>query len=147
MRSAYRVLAYAIAVEVLVQAAAIAYAVAGLGKWVADDHGVLTKKVLDSSTSEFTGEGGFALHGINGQMLIPLLALALLVVSLRAQVAGGVRMAAIIFGLVVIQVALGFAATSVPALGALHGLLALLLFGAALMTGIRAPRTAEPVAS
>ena len=45
MRNVYRVLAYLLAVEVVVQAMAIAYAIAGLGKWVEDDGGVLNKQV------------------------------------------------------------------------------------------------------
>ncbi len=39
MRNVYRVLAYLLSIEVLVQGMAIAYAIAGLGKWVEDDGG------------------------------------------------------------------------------------------------------------
>jgi hypothetical protein len=45
MRTVYRVLAWIIAVEVLLQAAAITYAVFGLGKWI-QEGGVLDKSVM-----------------------------------------------------------------------------------------------------
>lgn len=121
MRKTYQVLAYALAAEVVIQAMAIAYALFGLGKWVEDDGGVLNKQVLDADKGpEFTGSGGFALHGINGTMLIPILVLLLLIVSFFAKVAGGVRLAGILVGMVVVQVVLGIASHSVPYLGPLH---------------------------
>lgn len=123
MRKTYQVLAYALSVEVVIQAMAIAYALFGLGKWVEDDGGVLNKAVLDADKGpEFSGVGGFAIHGINGTMLIPVLVLLLLIVSFFAKVPGGVRLAAILVGMVVVQVALGIAGHSVPFLGPLHAL-------------------------
>ncbi len=141
MRSVYRVLAYLLAAEVLIQAMAIAYALAGLGKWVADDGGVLNKAALDSDSLSFTGVGGFAVHGINGMMVIPLLALVLLVVSFFAKVPGGSRRAAILFGMVVVQVALGLGLHGVVWLAPLHVLNG---FGILAM-GIVAGRAADPV--
>jgi hypothetical protein len=41
MRNVYRVLAYLLSIEVLVQGMAIAYPIAGLGQWGEDDGGVL----------------------------------------------------------------------------------------------------------
>jgi hypothetical protein len=137
MRSAYRVLAFLVAGLVVVQAAAIVYAVAGLGHWV-DEGGTLDKAAFESEDLEFDGVVGFMIHGMNGMMLIPLVALILLIVSFFAKVPGGVGRAALILGLVVLQVALGIFGHDVPALGALHGINALLLFGTAIMTGIRA---------
>ncbi len=98
MRNVYKVLAYLLAVEVVVQAMAIAYAIAGLGKWVADDGGVLNKQVIDSDSPDFPGVGGFATHGINGMMIIPLVVLLLLIVSFFAKIPGGVQKAAILLG-------------------------------------------------
>ena len=93
MKSAYRWLAMIIAVEVAVQAAAIAFAAFGLFQWV-EDGGVLNKQVIESDQSAgFSGEVGFMIHGINGQMIIPLLAIILLVVSFFAKVPGGVEWA------------------------------------------------------
>jgi len=115
MRKTYRVLAYALAIEVVVQAMAIAYGIAGLGKWVDDGH-VFNKQVLNADSPDFPGAGGFAIHGINGQMLIPLLTLVLLIVSFFAKVPGGTRRAAILVGLVIVQVVLGVTSHSAPAL-------------------------------
>ncbi len=47
MKSAYRVLAYLMALEVLVQAGAIAYALFGLGAWI-QSGGVLDKAAMES---------------------------------------------------------------------------------------------------
>ena len=74
-------------------------------------------------------------------MIIPLLALLLLVFSFFAKVPGGVKWAAIVLLLVVVQATLGIAGHSVPFLGALHGLNALLLFTAAIYTGLRVRRS------
>jgi Family of unknown function (DUF6220) len=141
MRSAYRVLAFLVAGLVVVQAAAIAYAVAGLGKWV-EDGNTFDKAAFESDDTTFDGIVGFMVHGINGMMLIPLVALLLLIVSFFAKVPGGVGRAAMVLGLVILQVALGLFGHEIPALGGLHGLNALILFGAAVMTGVRAK---EPV--
>lgn len=143
MRAAYRTLAYLIALEVMVQAAAIAYAFAGLGKWVEDDGGVVTKKALEGDNLHFTGVGGFAVHGLNGMMIVPLLALLLLIVSFFSKVPGGPKFAGIVVGLVVVQVALGIGLHSLPALGMLHGINALALFSMAVVAGRRVSTPAE----
>ena len=49
MRTTYRVLAYLLAVEVMVQAAAIAYAIFGLGKYI-DDGAVVDKATQESES-------------------------------------------------------------------------------------------------
>jgi hypothetical protein len=138
-------LAYIIAVEVIIQAMAAVYAVAGLGKWV-DDGGVFDKAVMESDESPFPEVVGFIVHGINGMMIIPLLALVLLVVSFFAKLPGAVKWAGVVLLLVALQVTFGLAGHSVPAIGALHGMNALLLFGAALYAGQRV-RTDVGVAS
>ena len=94
MRSAYRILAFVIAAEVIIQAAAIAYAIFGLGTWI-QSGGVLDKAAMESETTAFTGDGGFALHGINGEMVFPLLVLILLVLSFFAKVPRGVMWAGV----------------------------------------------------
>jgi hypothetical protein len=138
MRRTYRVLAFVIAAEVVIQAMAIAFALAGLGKWVGDEGGVLSKQTMEDSSTSYTGVVGFMIHGINGEMLIPLLVLALLVVSFFAHVEGGVRLAVIILGLVVLQVALGIGLGGVPYLALLHGANAFAILGAAVAAGTRA---------
>ena len=126
MRSVYRVLAFVIAAEVAVQAAAIAFAVYGLGRWV-EDGGTLDRTVMRSEDSSVGGAAGFAIHGVN----------ALLVVSFFADVPGGVKWAGTTFVLVVVQGGLGYLGQAVPGLGALHGINALVLFGVAVMAGKR----------
>ena len=91
----------------------------------------------DAPFSEFTA---FLLHGMNGMMVIPLLALLLLVSSFFAKVPGGVKWGAIVLGLVLLQVTLGLMGHSFPILGALHGINALLLFSSAVWTFWRSRR-------
>lgn len=75
------------------------------------------------------GTGGF----INGQMVIPALAVLLLVASFFAKLPGGVRWAGIVVGAVVVQVLLGLFAHGLPALGLLHGINALIVFSTAVV--------------
>jgi hypothetical protein len=137
MRSAYRVLAYLLAVEVVIQAATIAYAVFGLTKWI-DGGGVLDKAAMEDASTTFTGVTGFMVHGVNGQIIVPAIALILLVVSFFAKVPQGVRWAGLCFGTVVVQVLLGMFGHGVPALGGLHGIVAIALFAAAVVAARRA---------
>jgi hypothetical protein len=137
MRSVYRVLAGLIALQVAIQAMAMVYAVAGLGIWV-DGGGVLNKAAFESEETLFPEMVGFIIHGMNGMMVIPALGLLLLIVSFFAKVPGGVKLAAAVLGLIVLQVALGLFGHSVAALGALHGLNALVLFSAAVFAARRA---------
>ena len=147
MRSAYRWLAWIIAAEVAIQAAAIAFAVFGMSKWV-EDGGVLNKQVMESDSGpDFSGVAGFMVHGINGQMVIPLLAIALLVVSFFARVPSGVKWAAFVLIAVVVQVLLGMFAHALPSLGMLHGLNAMVLFALAVLAARRAGATADAGAS
>ena len=146
MRAVYRFFAGLIAVEVVIQAAAVVYGVFGLAKYVDDGHTV-DKTMIDDPNVHFTGLGGLALHGMNGTMVIPLLGLLFLIVSFFAKVPKGVMWALITFGLIIVQVALGIFAHSVPALGILHGPNALLLFGVALMAFMRSrPAAVTPAA-
>lgn len=144
MRRAYHVIAYVIAAEVVVQAMMIATGVAGLGHWIDDGHTV-TKHVLDHNPS-FAGSWGFAVHGLNGEMLIPLLAIVLLVISFFAKVAGGTRWALYILGLIIVQVVLGITQHDVPYLGLLHGANAIAIFAVAVLTARRAAVAPEVVA-
>lgn len=146
MRTVYRVLAWLVAVEVLVQAAAITWAVFGLGQWI-QGGGVLDKSVMESEVQAFPAETGFMVHGLNGEMVVPVLALLLLVVSFFAKLPKGIMMAAILLVLVVLQVTLGILGHSTPYAGLLHGLNALVIFGGALqaarLASTTAPATAE----
>ena len=62
MKTVYRVLAYMLAAEVVVQAMAIVFAIAGLGKWV-NSGGVFDKSVMESDQSPFPEVIGFMVLG------------------------------------------------------------------------------------
>jgi hypothetical protein len=144
MRGAYRFLAGLVAALVVVQAFAIAYAVAGLGHWV-DGGGTLDKAAFEDENLDFDGVVGFMIHGLNGMMLIPLVSLILLIVSFFAKVPKGVMWAGLLLLFVVIQVTLGLVGHEVPIAGGLHGLNALIVFGLAIMAFMRSK--AAPVAT
>ena len=147
MRSTYRVFAYIIAAEVVLQAAMMAFAVAGLFTWIDKDGGMLDKAVLESEP-DFTGAVGFMIHGMNGMMLIPLLALIFLIISFFAKIPQGVRWAVIVLVCTFVQIALGTLSRLLAPIGALHGAVALVLFGVAVMAAMRAQKPAaveEPV--
>jgi hypothetical protein len=144
MRTTYRVLAYLIALEVVVQAGALALGVAGLVHWV-DGGGVLDSAVVEGDSDPFPEIVGLVVHGINGGIVVPALALLLLISSFFARVPRGIPWALAVLGFVVVQVMLGYSLADVPALGAVHGINALLLFTAALITARRA-RVRRPAA-
>ena len=77
MRTTYRYLAYAIDGLIIVQAAAIAWAIFGFSKYI-DDGNTFSKSQMEANDFAFTEERGFMIHGINGQMLIPLVGLILI---------------------------------------------------------------------
>lgn len=137
MRTAYKVLAYLLALQVVVQAAAISFAVAGLGIFVEDGNTVdsATFEAIFEGDVSFTGVLGLMVHGTNGMMVIPAMSLVLLVVSFFARVPHGVAVAGALLGLVVLQVALGILGHSIAAMGALHGVNALVLFMGAMHAG------------
>jgi hypothetical protein len=143
MRMAYKVLAWLIAAEVAVQATVMVYAVAGLGIWIERDNGVLDKAAFESGESLFPEMVGLMIHGMNGMMVIPALALLLLIVSFFARIPGGTAWAAMVLLAVVVQVSLGLFGHEVALLGALHGLNALVLFSLAATAGFRVRRALE----
>ena len=140
---AYRILAYTIAVLVVVQAGAIAWGFFGVSNFI-DDGGVIDQEFLDCTEdceSIGSADAGFAIHMFfNGLILIPLTSLALLIVSFFAKVPGGVKWAAVIFGLVVLQVLVlpALSRSAGSGFGALHGINALVMMGVAIMAGRRA---------
>jgi heme A synthase len=140
----YRVLAYLIALEVVIQAAAIAFGVFGLGHWI--DKGAVADKATLEDNPKFTGAAGFAIHSINGTTVIPVLALALLIVSFftRSSVQGAVKWAGIVVGVVVLQVFLGLLSHDLVGLGPLHGINAFALLAVAAIAARRASPVAVP---
>ncbi len=141
MRTTYRTLAYLIAFAVVVQAAGIALAIAGLFSWVSKG-GALDAATLESESLDFPGLIGFIVHGMNGTFVIPALALALLVVSFFAKVPRGVMWASVLVVLIAVQVLLGIA--RVPELAMLHGVNALVVFTVALVAGNAARTVTTP---
>jgi hypothetical protein len=146
MKRVYQVLAYLVAVEVVVQAMAMVWGIAGLGKWV-DGGGVFDKSIMESDQAPFPEITGIIVHGINGSFVIPAIALLLLIFSFFTRIPGAAKWAGLVLLLVAVQANLGFLGHEVPAMGALHGLNALLLFAVALHTARRVRgRTARPAA-
>ncbi len=144
MKSVYKFLAYAVPVLVAVQAAAIAFGFFGITKWI-EDGATIDKATVEGGNAHFTGEAGLMIHGMNGQMLIPLVALLLLVVSFFAKVPGGSKWAGFVLLDVVVQVLVAFASFGAPIIGILHGVNALLLawLGYAAARRVSALDTAE----
>lgn len=135
MKKTYRLLAYVLAAEVVVQAGAIAFAIFGLFKFI--DDGAVVDKASQESDVTFQGVAGFIVHGINGEMVIPALGLIMLMVSFFAKIPGGIKWAAILLALIVVQVLLGIFGQEIPGVGALHRMNALAVFAVALMAGHR----------
>jgi hypothetical protein len=137
MRTAYRVLAMLIAIGVVVQAALVAAA------WFAALRSLDDGTVLDKN---YEGNWASMAHGQLGMAVLPLIALALLIISFFAHIPGGVKWAAITLGVTVLQIVLAFAGFAVPVLGALHGVNAFALAGVAsiAMRKARLASTAPP---
>jgi hypothetical protein len=132
MRSAYRILAYLLALSVAVQTSLIAF-----GAFALEDN-IDNGPVANGDTAGVTLHHSFA-------YVVVLFAVALIVVSFGAKVEHGVRWAAIPLGLIMVQFFLAYAAYSAAIVGVLHGLNALAIFAFALLAGRRVPKTA-PVA-
>ncbi len=148
MLKTYQVLAYTIAGLVVVQAAMIAWAFFGLNNWISDEGGVVNKQLLECTDCDmnFTAEWGFAFHMFFiGLLLIPLLTLTLLVISFFTKLHGAATYAAVLLGLVVLQViVLPMLAREIGSgFGALHGVNALLILGLAAQAGHRARPVAQ----
>lgn len=135
MRGAYRTFAGLIALGVLVQAAAIALGVFLLAEYIDDGNTVTTQSFEDGGDAL---NAGLLLHGMNGMMVMPLLGLIFFVISFFAKIPGGVKWAGLTFLALVVQVLLGLFAHGLPALGAVHGINAFVVFGLALMSARRA---------
>jgi hypothetical protein len=136
MRAAYRILGLTIAGLVVVQAAAIAFAMFGVLHFV-DDGDLLNKSLVDDR-SGFSGAVGMNIHSI-GAMVISLFAIILLILSLFAKIPGGVKWAGYVFLAVLLQWVLAIAAFGVPAVGALHAINAFAIAG----LGARAAKQAS----
>ena len=139
MKQLYRALAYLIAAGVVLQAAAIAYAVFGMFEWVAAG-GTIDKALTESENPQIGGIVGFNLHQLVGVTILPLLALLFLISSFFARIPGGIRWALIVFAATLVQSLLGIYAHHSSAVGWLHGAMALILFTCAVVAATRVNR-------
>jgi hypothetical protein len=138
MTKAFRALAYLVAGLVVVQASSMVWAIAGLYGYVNDGNSFTEELMEPGAEAPFPEVAGFAIHGIIGTMVIPIAALVLLIVGLVAKFPGAKMYGAAVFLLVALQVFLGIMGHELAISGALHGIIALLLFGVAVMAGVRA---------
>jgi hypothetical protein len=129
MRATYRVLALLIAAGVVVQAAFIAIA------WFQVLHDTDSGAVFDKNSED---NWAHSAHGLAGSMVIPIIAIVLLILSFFARIPGGVKWAAITFGVVVLQILFAFLGFAAPVLGALHAINAFALAGVASMAARQA---------
>lgn len=136
MRTAYRTLAYLIALGVVFQAAVVAFGTFGFISEV-DAGAVLT---ADSEAPN----AGPMLHAIGGMMVIPALTLLLVLSSFFAKVPGGIKWALLVLLAVVVQINLGFFAFGLPAVGLLHGANAFAVLALALTAARAASRADAP---
>ncbi|HEX2356570.1 MAG TPA: hypothetical protein VHI50_08930 [Micromonosporaceae bacterium] len=139
MKATYVWLSRLIALGVVLQAAFIAFGTFDVFKAVDDGRA-------------FTGEyddynAGQAMHSLFGTFIIPLLGLILLIVAFFARIPGGVRLAAIVFGLIVLQFLLALFSFNAPWVGLLHGINAFALAAVAGLAGRQASRAPTPAAS
>jgi hypothetical protein len=139
MRAAYRIIGFIISGLVVVQAAAIAFAMFGVLHFV-EDGDLLNKSRVDDRTG-FDGAMGMNIHSV-GAMVISLFAIILLIISFFAKIEGGVKWAGFVFLAVLLQWVLAIVAFSAPAVGALHAINAFAIAGLA----ARAARQASVVA-
>jgi hypothetical protein len=136
MSSAYRGIAHAISACVVLQAAWIAVAWFTVLKHT-DDGKSFTKDSADNI--------GQVLHSAFGMGVLPLLGLALLVVSFLVKAPGAVKWAGFTLLAIVVEVLLAVIASAVPAVGALHGINAFIVLGLAEMAAQRLGGAAAPM--
>jgi hypothetical protein len=134
MRITYRIFSFAICALVALQAATHAWGSAGLDVYIAEG-GVVDGSAIEGPPP-FPEVVGFMIHGMNGMFVIPTLALLLFVFSFFVKAPRAVAFAGGVLALVVLQVTLGLFGHSIPLLGFLHGINALLLFTTALLAGL-----------
>jgi hypothetical protein len=143
MKHVYKVLAYLVAIEVAVQAAMVVWFEAGLGLFI-EGGGVVDKALVENGEAPFPELLGVIVHAFNGMIAIPVIALLLLISSFWAKVPGAVKAAGLVLLLVVLQVTFGILGHSIPFVGLVHGLNALLLFATALYAARRVAAVKVP---
>src|SRR4029453_1449692 len=112
MRATSWVFALLTAVGVVLQAAFIAAA------WFQVLHDTDSGAVFDKNSQPNWAYMG---HSVVGSGVIPILAILLLIISFFARIPGGVKWAAITFGVVALQFAFAVGGFLAPVVGTLHG--------------------------
>lgn len=139
MIKTYRSLCWTIVALVVVQAVLVAWGSAGESRFV-DEGGVIDKALIEAAQAggelPFPEVVAFPVHGLNGGLLLPVVALVLLGCSFAARLLGARSHAAALFGLVVLQGQAGYLMGEIPAVGIVHGANALLI----LVIAVRAAR-------
>ena len=137
MRRVYQIICHIIAACVVIQAAVIAWST----------FAILNATGEGAAVSEDNVPVGFLVHSVVGQMIIPVLSLALLVVALIAR--AGIMWSVWLLVAVLVQVFLGYSSFELPGLGLIHGVnafvvLALAEIGArSVGAGSKEPATAS----
>lgn len=129
MKVTYRVLAWVICILVMVQAATHAWFSAGAGRFLAEGG---TLDLSGASGMQFPEVLGVIIHGMSGMYVIPVVAIAFMVVGYLTHSRYGLVIAVVTAVLIAIQVALGLGAANTAFLALFHGMNALLIFAAAL---------------
>lgn len=139
MKTTYRILAYLIALGVVLQAASIAFGFFGIGRWVVAGN-TLDRHTFLYNTTELGGYTGLAFHYVVGQAIMPLLGLALFILSFFTRVRHATAWAGVLLISIIVQLVLGLAAFHQAPAGAAHGFLAIAIFAVAAVTGHRITR-------
>ena len=95
-------------------AASISYGMFALIKWI-ERGGTLDQST--ELTPALGGYTGFSWHATAGIFVLPVISLLFLISSFFAKVPGGIKWALIVFGVTVLQVALGLSPTRLPGWG------------------------------
>ena len=120
MITAYKMLGRIAALLVLVQAGTIGYS--------SFAHGNATASKI---------------HEITGMMALPVAVVVMLVLAFLAKSSVSIKYGAALVLLVIVQIGLGSMGAKMYWLGALHGVIALVIFGAAAMAAVMAGREAK----
>jgi heme A synthase len=137
MQKVYRVLAYAIAAMVAIQAGAIGYGAWAQLNWI-DKGNTLDNAALESGAP---GTAALIFHSFFGGAVL-LVAIVLLVISFFSKIERGVRWAVIVLVATFVQIALGVLSHFTAVIGAVHGAAAMALFGIATTAAMRVRRPA-----
>lgn len=139
MKVTYRILTYLIASGVVLQAASIAFGFFGIGRWVVAGN-TLDRHTFLHTTTELGGYTGLAIHYVVGQVIMPLLGLALFSLSFFTRVRHATTWAGALVVSIIVQLLLGLAAFHQAPAGAVHGFLAIVIFAVAAAAGHRITR-------